>query len=380
MKYLAVILLCSVAFLCLVQAGAAITYEGQITTSPTVLNALKPGDQISEVSGMVDLPTSGDQTFNPDDTVDFYTQLDNAKWSVSIVVNGIANPARTFGGKHATIGGYDLAYPTTTYGQVKLQFTLNDGTVPSSFTSGNIILVRCLELDTNSNQVGSAFYVNGTVFNPQLQQANLTTMQGKLADLKSAIEAKSSMNVDITAAQAKYQEASNDLNQASTALISSPSTVQSYLDAASVSIGDANIALAQAWADRSLQQAKTMVNSVDGLITEFTVNDSMKESDPRLVPIINKRDLAAQDISNANDLYTTGNYDSARTKANDGLVLANQAWNLSLDLKTELSKGFQLPGLPNLSAFLPILVVVVVVLLIVGVIIYRKRTRWDELG
>ena len=35
MKRLSVILLCFVVFLCLVQAGAALTTVGQITTSPT---------------------------------------------------------------------------------------------------------------------------------------------------------------------------------------------------------------------------------------------------------------------------------------------------------------------------------------------------------
>ncbi|MGE5831456.1 MAG: hypothetical protein ACM3X8_00895, partial [Methanomicrobiales archaeon] len=73
-------------------------------------------------------------------------------------------------------------------------------------------------------------------------------------------------------------------------------------------------------------------------------------------------------------------YPAARGKANDGLALANQAWNLSLDLKTELGQGFQLPGLPNLSAFLPVLIVIVVVAIIAGVIIYRKKMHWDELG
>jgi len=119
---------------------------------------------------------------------------------------------------------------------------------------------------------------------------------------------------------------------------------------------------------------------VDGLITEFQVNDSLQTSDSRLVAIINKRDLAAQAISSANDQFTTGQYDTARADATNGLSLANQAWNLSLSLKTELGQGFQFPGLPNLSSLLPIFIVVVVVLLVIGVIVYRRRTRWDELG
>jgi len=380
MKGQTVILLCFVVSLCLVQACAAIVGEGQVTTTPTDVTALKPGDQVSEVTGTVLLPTSGDTTFNSDDSVDFYTQLTGASWSVSIVLNGITNPPRTFGGSHATIGGYDLSYPTANYNQVELQYTLTGGTVPTTFTTGNVILVRCLELDPNSDQVGQAYFVNGTVFNTAELQPEIDSLNAKLSALQADINAKVAMGVTVDTARQNYNSASSALQSATNNLISSPTQVQPLLDTATSSIDAANIALGQAWADYSIQQAKTMVNSVDGLITEFTVNDSLKTSDPRLVAIINKRDLAAQDISNANDLLAMNNSDSARAKANDGLTLANQAWNLSLDLKTELGQGFQFPGLPNLSAFLPVLLVIVVVGIVAGIIVYRKRTKWDELG
>ena len=378
MKSLSVILLCSVVFLCLVQVGAALTTIGAITTTPSQLNALKPGDIVSEVSGTIKLPPSGDQTFALDDTLEFYTQLDNAKWSVSVVINGVENPPRTFGGKHASILGMDLAYVSTKY-EVNIKFTMENGVVPASFTSGNIILARALEVDPQANQVGAGVYVNGSVINPAALQTELDSVKAKLAPLKANIDAKSALGVDTTAAQARYQAASSALDTATTDIISSPTSVVSLLDTATKNINDASAALDQAWADQSIQQAKAQLTSVDGLINEFTVNDSLKTTDSRLVAIINKRDLAAQAISSANDLYTTGTYPSARGKASDGLNLANQAWNLSLSLKDDLGKGFSL-GLPNLGAFLPVIVVILIVAAIAGVIIYRKKTQWDELG
>jgi hypothetical protein len=123
-----------------------------------------------------------------------------------------------------------------------------------------------------------------------------------------------------------------------------------------------------------------MLDSVDGLLKEFTVNRSLKATDPRLGPIITKRDLGARSISDASDQFGAGSYDSARIKANDGLGLANEAWNLSLTLKDELDRGFSLPGLPDLGGLLPFLAIAAIVLIIAGVIIYRKKTRWDELG
>jgi hypothetical protein len=93
-----------------------------------------------------------------------------------------------------------------------------------------------------------------------------------------------------------------------------------------------------------------------------------------------RRESAAQAITSAKDSFTSGSYDTARTKASDGNNLANQALNLSLTLKEELGKGFQLPGLPDLGALLPFFIIAAVVLIIAGIIIYRKKTHWDELG
>ncbi len=381
MKSLTAILLCSLVFLCMVQACSALSSSGSFTTTPslTALSGLQPGYNGIEVSGTILLPQSGDLTFNPDDTVDFYTQLNNANWSVSIILNGIANPAMTFGGAHADITGYSLSYPTSNYNQVALQFSLTEGAVPSSFPSGDIILVRAMELDSNSNQVGDAVYVNGTIFNPSELNANIATANTNLANLKADIDAKSGMGVDVSIAQQDYNAANAALNSASNAVQSSPTTVQSYIDSASNYITQGSSDLDQAWANQSIQQANTMLASVDGLITEFQVNDSLQTSDSRLVAIINKRDLAAQSISSANDQFTTGQYDTARADATNGLSLANQAWNLSLTLKAQIGPGFKF-GLPNLGSLLPIFIVIVVVLLVVGVIVYRRRSRWDELG
>jgi hypothetical protein len=380
MKHLSIILITLIGILCLVQAGAALTTEGQIQVTPPQVNSLKPGDVISEVSGVVRLPQSGEQTFDPDDTVEFFTQLDGAKWSISIVVGGIENPPRTYAGKHATIGGYDLAYPANDYSSVKLKFSMTDGTVPASFTSGNIILTRVLELDQDNNQVGAAVHVNGTVISTEALQANASAVLDDITALKAEIDAKSAAGVDVTLALQKYEAAKLALQNAKTYLSTEPENVQPLINTATANIQEGNIALDQAWAGMTIQQADTMINSVNGLITEFKVNRSLKESDTRLVPIINKYDLAARTLSSAKNLYEQKSYAAVRSDTSQSLAYATEAWNLSLDLKTELDKGFSLPGLPNLGALLPFLLVAAVILIIVGVIVYRRKMHWDELG
>jgi hypothetical protein len=379
MKRLTGILLLTFVFLCLVQACAALTYEGQITTSPSQVNALKPGDTVSEVSGTLDLPGSGDQTFPMDDTLEFYTQLDGAKWAFFIVVNGVENPYQAYGtATRKTILGTDLTYINTKY-EVKVKFSMTGGTVPSSFKSGKIILVRALEINTQSSQVGNGVYVNGTVISTEALSANVSRVDSDLTNLKADIDAKSNAGVDVTIPLQKYNYAKNALDNAKNDLITAPTQVQDLLDTATTNINDGRSALDQAWAKQSLDAAKGMIASVDGLLKEFTVNRSLKASDPRLVPITNKFDLAVKSKNDAQNLFDQGTYNTARSDSTQALGYANEAWNLSLTLKGELDQGFSL-GLPNLGAFLPFLVVVAVVLIIAGVIIYRKKTQWDELG
>ena len=50
---------------------------------------------------------------------------------------------------------------------------------PRPSHSGDIILVRALEVDPQSNQVGAGFYVNGTVINPEALKAQLDNGEGE---------------------------------------------------------------------------------------------------------------------------------------------------------------------------------------------------------
>jgi hypothetical protein len=332
------------------------------------------------VTGILKLPPSGDQTFALSDTLELYTQLEKASWSAGIIINEHESPYNLYGGTpvRKTILGNDLSYPSTDI-EVKVSFSVS-GAVPSTFTSGNIILFRALELDKDSEQVGSVVIKNGTVFNPSDLQTQVTREEGKLAELRGSIDEMAAKGIDVSVAERNYTAAKQALDDAARKITSSPVEVTNLLSTATTRIGGAQTDLKKAWAGQALGEAKAMLDSVDGLLSEFTVNRSLKTTDPRLGPIITKRDLGARSISDASDQFGAGSYDSARIKANDGLGLANEAWNLSLTLKDELDKGFQLPGLPDLGALLPFLAIAAVVLIIAGVIIYRKKTHWDELG
>jgi hypothetical protein len=129
--------------------------------------------------------------------------------------------------------------------------------------------------------------------------------------------------------------------------------------------------------------AQVTINNVDSLIGYFMGNQSTA-NDAKLVLIKTKRESAAGYISTANDDIANGNYVQARIKAQEAFTKGNESYTDALDFKKSVESGWNpLAGIGKIFSSTILLIVVgviVVVLVVVGVIIYRKRSRWDELG
>jgi putative exporter of polyketide antibiotics len=70
----------------------------------------------------------------------------------------------------------------------------------------------------------------------------------------------------------------------------------------------------------------------------------------------------------------------ARQKAQDAFLKGNESYTEALTRQNQLMSGWSLP-IPKLNSTMFIIIgIVAVILVVVGVIIYRKRSRWDELG
>ena len=103
-------------------------------------------------------------------------------------------------------------------------------------------------------------------------------------------------------------------------------------------------------------------------------------NDQQLSTIITKREVAVSYISNANDNIAHGNYVQARQKAQDAFAKGNESYTEALARQKQLMSGW-IPSLPKINSTVGIIIAVVaVILIIVGVVIYRKRSQWDELG
>ncbi|MDD4567222.1 MAG: hypothetical protein PHU37_04910, partial [Methanoculleus chikugoensis] len=193
-----------------------------------------------------------------------------------------------------------------------------------------------------------------------------------LKDLKADIDEKSAQGVDGAAAQAEYNAASQALTSAASA---GPSQAASYIATAKIDIDEAIALLDKAWAEKAVADTGAAIESLDGMITYFVENRSMS-ADPQVVAIMTKRESAVQFYSQAQDNLNGKNYPLARSKAGDGLNKANEALSDANALKEKIGEGFNLGG--NLLLYIGI--GVIIVLIVAGVVIYRKKTGWDELG
>ena len=363
-----VLFIVMVMAVCLAHAGSALRVDNlEITPAGDV----QPGDPVT-VRGIVNL---GGTTFPSSNKLELYTQLDKSTvhWDYAIGLDDKYPPTTPAGGQYVNIGGWLLEYPPEI--GIKVQVTL-DGVVPATVPSGKIVIFRVRQLDSDDELVGTEILREKNVFNPAELEKQIADMEAKLENLRIEIEAKISAGVDVGMAQELYNEAEDALNTAGSA---QGGDVSTYLSTAQNAISEANTALDQAWAQQSIDRAQQVIDGVIGLYNEFTVNRSLKISDPRLVPITNKRDIALSSLSNAKDNLLAGSYAPARAKANEAKTRADEAWNLSLDLKKELDSGFSFNF--NLGGLLlPVAIVLLIVAVVGGIYYWKKYRTWDELG
>ena len=347
-----------------------------ITVDPS--GSLTPNTPVI-VTFKIDMSASGDETFPSGDELQMSTDLDKPKWSYSLVLDGVdaVQPSNT--GRVLSVSGWVLSYPSSV--EEALKVTL-EGVAPTVTQTTNKTMIRVAEYDSHSNLISSSVVERTAVIvNIAEVQTKVTEKESALQTYRSHIDEKSAMGIDTAAAEAKYSEADQKIKAAKSLPSTQYSQAYTNLDGAQKAMDDGETALDRAWAENEVDSAQIPINNVDGVIAWFKGNKSTSE-DAQLPAIITKREVAVSYLVTANDDISSGNYAQARTKAQDAFNKGNESYTDALARKKVLESGWQLPGLPNFGKIpiIPIIVVVVVILVIVGVVIYRKRSRWDELG
>jgi hypothetical protein len=309
--------------------------------------------------------------------------LEKPKWSYIINVNDIANGLTEASTKTVNINSFLLTYKSGD--DVSVTVTL-EGTAPAVTATSNQTLIQVSDVDSNGHASDTKYTQSVLVVNTNDVTTAIANANSQLSQFRTEIDEKAAMDIDTSAAEAKYNDAQSKINTAQSLPSTQYSDALSAVTTATSTISDGETLLDKAWAEKEISDAQGPINNVDALIAYFQGNSSTS-SDARLSEIITKREVAVSYISAANDALTNGNFAQARTKADDAYSKGNESYNDALTFKTSVEATWNpLGGLGSIGSIfssgvlLIVAGVIAVVLIIVGIIIYRKRSRWDELG
>ena len=164
--------------LCLVQGASAADFVENFASVNPESGNLAPGEQVI-VHVIVRLTGSGDNTFDTNDELEAYTELDDPEWEYTIFVNKQGIPKATTN-RYVRLPGWDLAYPTTN--DVIVDYTLV-GNVPVVPMTSDIILFRLRQQDANSNvpSGGEILIKPPVIVNPETQFVTAATSSAAIA-------------------------------------------------------------------------------------------------------------------------------------------------------------------------------------------------------
>ncbi len=338
--------------------------------------SLIPGDAVI-VSYKIQFPASGGETFPSGSELQMSTDLENPQWTWTLVLDEIDNPRPQSGGRMLSLSGFELSYPAAVDQAVRVTL---EGTVPSVEKTTNKTIIKIQEVDANGNIITSS-KVERTemVINVAQVAEAIAAKRTDLQTYRTHIDEKAAIGVDTSAAEVKYNDAKSKIDAAAALPSNQYESALAYLNTATTLISDGEIALERAWAESEVLNAQTPIANVDRVIAWFKGNKSTADN-AELPPIIAKREIAVSYISTANDQIATGQYALARSKAAEAFAKGNESYTEALALQQKVSGGWALPTIPGGIVVPIVIVVVLIVLVAVGVIIYRKRSRWDELG
>ncbi len=355
------------ALLCAVQVASAAGFDVKSETIDPASGPLEPGQPVTACYVLTyEMATNDDGT---DETFEFSTGLQDPVWDFKIYRDGVAIYTTKKTEFYPVLTEFEISYGD---GKTELDVQLC-GKVPTS-TSGKVLVTKIEHLQKET--VRDTHSVTRDVVTSAQVQGSLSAQQQRLKDLKANMDEKSAQGVDISAVQTEYNAASQALASAAAA---GPAEAAGYISTATKALDKAEVLLDKAWAEKEVSNAGAAIETLDEMITYFVEERSMK-SDAQVVAIITKRESAVQFYTQAQDSLNAANYSQARSKASDALSKANDALADANALKEKIGEGFNLGNLLGGNLLLYIGIGIVIILGIVGVVLYRRKTRWDELG
>lgn len=199
-----------IALILFIPAVSAFDVEG-MTVDPS--GSMTPSTPVT-VSFKVGFAASSGDTFPSGSDLVMTTDLNDPKWTYTIILDGVENPRNPLGGKTLDLSGFELSYPSKVDESIRVTL---EGTAPTVDTTTLKDMVRIKELDSNGNIVTnvnqSALVINtGDVTQVvALENTNLSTF-------RSHIDEKSAIGIDTSAAETDYNNAQAQISTATSRL------------------------------------------------------------------------------------------------------------------------------------------------------------------
>lgn len=359
-----IIFLCIIFFVIAIPAMASVEV-GFVNVKPS--GDLESGK--SNVTADLELSfiSSSGESFPSDESIVLSTELDNPVWTYSIILDGVENPRPAVSKKQLDISGWELSYENVEE-SVKVDLK---GMAPKVDSSKQIEIVSVNVATAGGRVKDTVKNVSAFVTNPGEIKGDVTSVKDEYSKLEKDLAQYKADGIDISKAEAKAKEALNALNSASGA---SYSNAQIYIKNAKTYIKDSYSMLDSGLSQKAINDAKEAIDKTDEWITYFQTEKEMGD-DPRLSPIITKREFAAEDLSDAKDLYDSGKYSEAKKKAEEGYKKATEVFDETQTLQQEVDKEPEPTALPDVSGILPYIagIIILVIVVLIAVTILKKR-------
>ena len=362
----------------LVSMGSAAIQVGNVLITPT--GDLVSGVTRASASFTVSFPSSGGYTYDSTNILQMDTDLDQPTWTYNTILDGIENPSKTESGPNIRVSGWELSYPSSRTVSLKVRL---DGIAPTVTTSEEKIIFRVRETDSRNVVLGTEVVRKKLVINPATLGDAIQSESARLTEIRSSLDQLAGSGLDLAGIETKYGQAAAYLQSAQQATDST--SKQSNLNNAKKLIDEMDATVAEMQARHAIATAERSLQQTDEIITYLRVDKNMG-SDAQLLSIITRWDIASDRLSGARDLFEAGDYQEAASRATDAATRGDQVLTEAAALKEKADSNPLANVLGGISGGIsgilwPVLIIIVIVILVVaGIVIFRKRRRWDELG
>ncbi len=336
---------------------------------------LESGKTNVTVDFQIDFISTAGETFPSDENILLSTQLDNPVWTYVIVLDGVENPRPASSKSQLSLTGWELSYKDKDE-QVKV--TLK-GNAPKVNTSKQIEILSVSTTGANSKVKEQIKNVSAFVTNPGELTGDISSVQTKVKALQNDIAKYKADGIDTSKADQKVKDANAALQSAAKETFAN---AKIYMDNAGTYVQDGYTYLDMGIAQKTIADAKEAIDRTDEWITYFKTDKEM-ETDPRLAPIITKREFAAEYATNAQELFDDGKYSDAKQKAEDAYNKATDVFNDTQNLNDEINQTPASSG-PDIgttvASILPTIIIVIIIIAIIAGAVFFIKNRGGGKG